>query len=573
MRLDFFQNRYLSMRVVTKGVNQIIARVIRHRWVIILIAIHTVLLIWSSLRNGFGWTEVGLLPAGILDWQYNGFDVFRVNPPLVRMWATWPLAFYGVEIPFIGTSPDPRDRAEWSVGKAMIEQYGTHCYVWLGVARMMCLPFAWIGMIIAYRWSHEVFGQAAGLGALLLWTFSPMLIGYGSLMSGDAQGASMGLLTLYLFRNWLRVPTLANSLLLGLVTGLTVLTKSSWLILFGLLPLLWITIRAIQFQLRVHRLNFRSLRIETFYACVAVIIAISAINVAYEFQGSFRQLGSYEFMSKALAGSEGWQENNWSSNRFKNSLLGSIPVPFPEDFVTGIDLQKWDFDRERWSYLRGEWRDHGWWYYYLYGLLIKVPVGTQIIFAVALIGSLRFRDWRGPWIDELLLLTPLVFILFAASSETGLNRHLRYVLPIFPFGIVLASRAFKLWNSSISLHRLTMVTACSWLIISSLFMFPHSASYFNEFIGGPTNAWRHMNASNISWGQDLRFVEQWAKDHPERRPLFIKCYLHIVPPNMIGIPSTGTVPSMPTRVIEDLRVEGRFLPGWYIIDQETMLRR
>ena len=103
------------MRVVTKDVNQIIARVIRHRWAIILIVVHTVLLIWSSLRNGFGWTKVGLLPAGILDWQYNGFDVFRVNPPLVRMWATWPLAISGIESPFSGISPDPLDRDEQDI--------------------------------------------------------------------------------------------------------------------------------------------------------------------------------------------------------------------------------------------------------------------------------------------------------------------------------------------------------------------------------------------------------------------------------------------------------------------------
>jgi len=42
---------------------------------------------------------------------------------------------------------------------------------------------------------------------------------------------------------------------------------------------------------------------------------------------------------------------------------------------------------------------------------------------------------------------------------------------------------------------------------------------------------------------------------------------------MMGIPSIGTVPSMPTRAIDGLRHENRYLPGWYIIDQETMLRQ
>ena len=36
------------------------------------------------------------------------------------------------------------------------------------------------------------------------------------------------------------------------------------------------------------------------------------------------------------------------------------------------------------SYLRGEWRKEGWWYYYLYGLAMKVPLG---VWALALAGG------------------------------------------------------------------------------------------------------------------------------------------------------------------------------------------
>jgi len=305
---------------------------------------------------------------------------------------------------------------------------------------------------------------------------------------------------------------------------------------------------------------------------VAAVIALFLINAFYEFRGSFRRLDSYEFISKALAGSEDWQSEQWSNNRFRGTVIGLLPVPFPEDFLVGVDLQKWDFDRERWSYLRGEWRDHGWWYYYLYAAAIKVPIGSWILMGIAIFGALRFRSMRAPYIDELLLCVPVVAILFAASSETGLNRHFRYVLPVFPFVIILASRAFKAWDSTKHRLRFLLTGACTWLIVSSVSVFPHSASYFNELIGGPSNAWRHLNASNISWGQDLRAVERWAQNHPENRPLFIKSYVHIVPPNMIGIPSIGTVPSMPTGAIEGLRNENRYLPGWYIIDQESMLR-
>jgi hypothetical protein len=262
-------------------------------------------------------------------------------------------------------------------------------------------------------------------------------------------------------------------------------------------------------------------------------------------------------------------------------VLGLLPVPFPEDFLVGVDLQKWDFDRERWSYLRGQWRDHGWWYYYLYAAAIKVPIGSWILMGIAIFGALRFRSMRAPFIDELLLCVPIIAILFAASSETGLNRHFRYVLPVFPFVIIFISRAFLLLREPYSTHsrfcatsivHYLLLISTTWLVVSSLFVFPHSASYFNELIGGPMNGWKHLNASNLTWGQDVRYVERWTRNNPEKRPLLIRHYVRLLDLDRMGVQTLGTIPSLPIRKFSDLRIEGRFLPGWYVIDQETLLR-
>jgi len=34
--------------------------------------------------------EIGHLPAGISHWRYERFDLYRVNPPLVRLIASFP---------------------------------------------------------------------------------------------------------------------------------------------------------------------------------------------------------------------------------------------------------------------------------------------------------------------------------------------------------------------------------------------------------------------------------------------------------------------------------------------------
>lgn len=552
-----------------------------------LIAVHGVLVSWCAARYGFAWTEVGLLPAGILDWHYGTFDVYRVNPPLVRMWGTLPVLALEPEIPFHGVLSEPRSRAEWEVARAMFDADPDAAHLWLRIARLFCLPFAAVGMWVASRWASELYGRAAGIGAAVLWAFLPNLIGYGCLISGDAQAASMGLLTFYLFRSWLARPRFAESYLLGLVWGLTILTKSSWLILLGMLPVLWLSIRTAEWwkrhregrspclaQLRNAGSAFMK---EAVLLAFALLLALFVVNLLYGFSGSFRRLDSYDFISKALAGNEDWQSHGWSGNRFHGTALGAVPVPLPGNLVTGIDLQKWDFDRERWSYFRGEWRTKGWWYYYLYGLATKLPLGFWLLFLIAAAGMVWRRSWRGPWQQELLLWTPMVLVVGGASVETGLNRHLRYVLPALPFAIVLASRSFRLFCEPSRIGRGTVTVATAWMVASSLWIYPHSLSYFNESVGGPMRADAHFNASNLDWGQDLPYLRRWQQANPKKRPMWVR-YTPFTPPDAVGVESEGRVPSMgqpdhDRRLTVPAETDPLFLPGWYAIDRESLLRR
>ncbi len=548
------------------------------RLVIALILLHSVLVGWCACRNSFSWTETGLLPTGVIDWRYSSFDVFRVNPPLVRMWATLPVLAFDPEIPFRGVSSDPTRRAEWDVARAMIETNGEVTWTWLTVARLWCLPFLWAGMWTAWRWSSQLFGRHAGIGCLLIWTFSPLMIGYGCLIAGDAQAACMGLVTLYAFRQWLRNVQLETSYILGLVAGLTVLTKTSWMALFGLLPLLWLLIRSIEWvacprQPDQPSPGWKAAPRETGLAIGSMVICLLVINLAYGLDGSFKRLDSFDFISKALTHDENWRSHDYHGNRFIDSWAAALPVPLPEDMVVGMDLQKWDFDRVRSSYFRGEWRNYGWWYYYLYALAIKVPLALWLLLLLATAGAVRWPTWRADWRDNLILLLPVALVLGAASAETGLNRHVRYVMPIIPLLFVSISRVFIVFGGRVGWMRRVVVACLSWMMVSILWIYPHSHSYFNEIIGGPLNGFRHLNASNLDWGQDLKFLKRWCEAHPDQRPIFTKAYLHLIDHQKMGIVSAGSVPSTLTHYPEGRNVsKGRFPRGWYIVDHETMLR-
>jgi hypothetical protein len=45
-----------------------------------------------------------------------------------------------------------------------------------------------------------------------------------------------------------------------------------------------------------------------------------------------------------------------------------------------------------------------------------------------------------------------------------------------------------------------------WMLSSSLWIYPHSLSYFNESIGGPLNGPKHLLGSNVDWGQDMQYA-------------------------------------------------------------------
>jgi hypothetical protein len=112
-------------------------------------------------------------------------------------------------------------------------------------------------------------------------------------------------------------------------------------------------------------------------------------------------------------------------------------------------------------------------------------------------------------------LVPMLAVLFVVSSQMGINKHLRYLLPAYPFAIIwisqigrlieLSSGRFRQWVSVLT----TGLLASS--ILSNLWIYPHSMSYFNEIAGGPRRGDDHLINSNIDWGQDLFFLRDKMK--------------------------------------------------------------
>ena len=188
-----------------------------------------------------------------------------------------------------------------------------------------------------------------------------------------------------MFWRWLKAPTWGRALATGCVLGVAELSKSSWIIFFVLLPLLWLLWSWSEFrrkssdQTRESTVQFRAVphfSRNSMQLVGILLLGLYFLNLGYGFDGSFTQLKKFEFVSHALGG----QKPGIPGNRFREAWLGEIPMTVPKQYLRGIDLQKKDFeDYGQPSYLRWEWKDGGWWYYYLYGLAVKPPHGSQLL--------------------------------------------------------------------------------------------------------------------------------------------------------------------------------------------------
>lgn len=531
----------------------------RTHLVAIILLFHAGLLAWMAWVNSPVENEVAHLPAGLSHWEYANFDLYRVNPPLVRMLAAAPLLLIQPRTDWAGVDANPYARSEFRVGCRFAEINGRGSFWYFTLARWACIPLSLLGGWVCYRWAQELYGEPCGLVALLLWAFSPSVLGWGATMMPDLGAASLGVAAGYVFWRWLRTPTWGQTLLAGVVLGAAELTKTTWILLFLLWPLLWL-VYARPTGKGEPGAPGDATRSRLLRPLVILVLAVSVINFGYGFERVGTPLGRFAFISEALGGKGA---HHSVGNRFQSSPLGSLPVPLPENYVRGIDVQKHDFEIGKWSYLRGEHRRGGWFHYYAYGLAVKSPVGTLALLALALLALAR-SEYRSPWRDELVLLAPAVAVFLLVSSQTGFNQHVRYLLPAIPFLNIAISRVGR---SFALRHRVAGVATVLLLLLSiagSLSIFPHSLSYFNELVGGPTRGHAHLLGSSIDWGQDLLHLKCWLDDHPEARPIHVEV-CGAIDPAVAGIDALPAAPCPPAYGGSEAKEACGPMPGWFAV--------
>ncbi len=522
--------------------------------------IHLGLLINDAWVHSPNYLEANLLPAGHLHINYGRFDTAQVNTPLARMLCALPLKLFDVNEDWRSLLSGRGFRSEYAIGEEFIESNSNSVREIFFAARLVAVLFSLLGAIATYKLANRLYGTTSGLVAVVIWCFSPMILGHGATVNHDVAGAAMLVLAAVLFFDFTKDICGVNAILFGLFAGLAVLTRTTCSFVIGA----WIVCFFIfsgKGGISETTRPMLNLKRRLGLCCLAMCLILFVLNLGYEFTGSMTRLGDFEFYSHTLAGDRPEME---AGNRFRGTALGNLPLPFPKDFILGLDLQQKDFESPEFqSYLRGDWRDHGWWYYYLYAWWGKTPIGFQLLIIMAALGLIRDLVCKKSASMETILLISIVMPFAVASYKHGFTVHYRYVLPALPFLAVLASRLWREFNWP-SLRASSVNILLGYGVISSLLVYPHSMSYFNEWLGGPQNGGRHLLYSSCDWGQDMYLLQEWYAQHEgDKVPVFFHCH-GMIQSEDLGLPRNH----LPYRKSDDHLQddsERKLEPGLYVI--------
>jgi len=201
----------------------------------------------------------------------------------------------------------------------------------------------------------------------------------------------------------------------------------------------------------------------------------------------------------------------------------------PGHYIDSLRFQLAHASEGHQSYLLGRHSTTGWWYYYLVAMAIKTPLPLLALIGWSLVGGaargIPRRDLSG------LVLPPLALIALF-SLIPGPNIGLRYVLPVYPFLIVIAggaaAAAFRTAGG-----RAVLVLLLGFQVFGTLRVYPNYLPYFNELVGGPSHGYEYLVDSNLDWGQDLKQLKAYVDEH-ELGTIHLS-YFGSVDPDLYGI--------------------------------------
>jgi hypothetical protein len=380
--------------------------------------------------------------------------------------------------------------------------------------RLIAISIAALLGYFIFKWGKELYGEKAGLFALLLYVFSPNILGNSNIIMTDITITCFLFIATYYLWKLYKEPSTKNLILAGITFGISQITK---LTAINIIPIFFIIIAFIilfnkknSFKKILTSSSKWSLSLLTIF-----FIGFLVIWASYDFQFDVTMPhllnevhGDQEIINQGI--------ESIPNNQLKNIVtftLNKIPIPtytYFTSFYHGLSHARQGHPYQFFMGMHTQQGEkQGWWNYYFTAFLIKTPIPTIIFFIAAIVYSLSLIRKRESNKNELFLLTPIIFFFIAFSFFSSFNVGIVHILPIYPFIFVYSS---KLVNLKSKKATITIILLILWYIIVSLLIFPHHLAYFNEFVG-VDNGYKYLVDSNLDLGQDLKGLKEYMTEN------------------------------------------------------------
>ena len=485
---------------------------------IALLTLFGLLAVTSMWNDSANYDERIHLPAGYAYLTQKDMRLNPEHPPLVKDLTALPLLFMKINFPYQSwgwntslvsdSSRTPSWQTDVGLGNDLLYYSGNDAQNMMRYGR---IPIILIGILLGFyifRFVRELWGDLAGIIALIFYSFSPTFLAHTRLVTTDVAAAAAFFISCYYFYKWLKISTYRNLFIFGIVLGISFLTKFSTFLLapiFGFAVLVWILLRG---QWKKYLGGF-ILVLVIAYLVVGAVYAFHVWNYSIEKQIIDTKFILSTFGFKPLVNLSVWVSSQPVLRTWGHYFLGLLMV-----------LQRSGGGNT--TYYLGEVSAEGSRSYFPLVYLIKEPLAYILVIFLGIFLALkhcvrhcRERSVKYWWQDfiELIKNHPaemgmiiIIFIYWAFSIRSRLNIGVRHILPTLPFIYALTARQISFWiKGGIQERKRGFIVAILfiWVIVSVVSVWPSFLAYFNGIAGGPKNGYKFVVDSNLDWGQDI----------------------------------------------------------------------
>jgi len=532
------------------------------------------LMLTVSLKESAVMDELAHIPAGYGYVRYLDYRLNPEHPPLIKILSAFPLLFQNLNFPTQSRDWQTEINGQWAVGAQFLYESGNNADQIINWSRLGPMLLTLLLVLFIYVWASEIVGRWWAFLPTFLFAFSPTVLAHGHYVTTDIAAAFGIFVALYYFVKFTLNPSGKRLIYAGIAFGVAQLLKFSAVLLipfFIFLAVVYAIWKAKNLWFSQNFFGKLLTLIKELFYYLKYVVAVFAIGYVLVYAVYFiftinypieKQVSDTTFILTSFAKGP---DTNFSTCKLNsgvplarrvrclaetNILMAKSKILRPlGQYMLGVLMVMQRSSGGNTGYFLGEVSAAGWWYYFPVVFLLKEPIPSLIIIALAIFialwslirkiskRDLRFKnlsDYIGVSFPEFSMLSFALFY-WLYSIKSPLNIGYRHILPTIPFMYILSAAALKEWTKNrtyfeegffknllklsaqiikSSAKTALIIILAVWFFLETLFAYPYFLSYFNEMGGGVWSGYKYVTDSNYDWGQDLKHLKIFVNNPP-----------------------------------------------------------